>query len=121
MHFLSWSLLKGGCSAIRTHAIVTRIGAWLPAISSPDEARRVSRSLLRHGTCLSRSLALAARTPTADVVIGVAPRKDAPLHAHAWVEMEGGPIDPSDVSGAPIARLHGRRSPTRGTARSSGF
>jgi hypothetical protein len=51
--------------------------------------------------------------PAADVAIGVAPRKDAPLFAHAWVEMNGVPIDPADVAGAVIARLHGPRSPNR--------
>jgi hypothetical protein len=47
------------------------------------------------------------------VVIGVAPRKDAPLFAHAWVEMDGAPVDPADVAGTAIARLHGPQSPTR--------
>jgi hypothetical protein len=98
----------------RAHAILLRIGARLPPIETPAEARRASRFLARFGTCLSRSLAVAARTPTADVVIGVEPRKDAPLFAHAWLEMNGVPVDPADVAGTVIARLHGPRSPTRG-------
>ncbi len=103
-------------SPARAHALLLLLGSHLPPIETPEEARRVSRFLARFGTCLSRSLAVAARTPTADVAIGVAPRKDAPLFAHAWVEMSGVPIDPADVAGSVIARLHGPRSTTRGAA-----
>jgi len=35
----------------------------MPPIDGREEARRVADALDRHGTCLSRSLALAARTP----------------------------------------------------------
>ena len=112
VHALAWLLLRL-CSPARTHAILLRVGAHLAPIDTPDEARRAWRAVARHGTCLSRALAIAARTPTADVVIGVEPRKDAPLFAHAWIEMNGSPIDPSEVAGTVIARLHGPRSPTR--------
>lgn len=98
---------------MRAHAILLRIGARLAHNQTPDGARRAARAIARQGTCLSRALAVAARTPTADVVIGVEPRKDAPLFAHAWLEMNGVPIDPSEVAGTVIARLHGPRSPTR--------
>jgi Transglutaminase-like superfamily len=54
--------------------------------------------------------------PSADVVIGVEPRKNAPLFAHAWVEMNGVPLDPADVAGTVIARLFGTESPGRGAA-----
>jgi len=106
--------LLTACAPPRAHALLLRIGARFPPIETPEEARRVSRFLARFGTCLTRSLAVAARAPTADVVIGVAPRKDAPLFAHAWVEMNGVPIDPADVAGTVIARLYGPRSTTRG-------
>jgi hypothetical protein len=112
IHVAAWSLLRAGCAPITAHGVVIRAGAWLPTIDSPEEARVVARSLLRHGTCLSRSLALAARAPTADVVIGVTPRRQAPLLAHAWIEMGGAPIDTADVSGAEIARLRGPASAT---------
>lgn len=98
---------------LRAHAIMLRLGAWLPPLGSADEARRVARSLAGRGSCLSRALAVAARVPTADVVIGVEPRGAAPLFAHAWVEMNGAPIDPADVAGVVIARLRG---PCSGTA-----
>jgi hypothetical protein len=109
LHTLAWGLLRA-CPPARAHALLLRIGAHLAPIATPDEARRMSRALARHGTCLSRSLAVAARTPTADVVIGVEPRGNAPLFAHAWVEMNGAPLEPSDVAGAVIARLRGPRS-----------
>jgi hypothetical protein len=112
IHASAWILLRT-FSPARTHALLLRIGAHLEPIDTVDEARLVLRALLRHGTCLSRALAVAARTPTADVVIGVEPRKDAPLFAHAWVEMDGAPIDPSDVAGTVIARLRGPRSTKR--------
>jgi len=114
IHVASWSLLRARCSPLTTHNVLCRAGAWLPAIDSPEAARAVARSLIRHGTCLSRSLTLAARAPSADVVIGVSPRPGAPLHAHAWIEMNGAPIDPADVSGEEIARLRGPRSATSG-------
>jgi|HubBroStandDraft_2_1064218.scaffolds.fasta_scaffold547641_2 hypothetical protein len=114
IHVAAWSLLRARCSPLTTHMILRRAGAWLPVIESPDQARVVARSLLRHGTCLSRSLALAARAPSADVVIGVSPRQDAPLHAHAWIEMNGAPLEPTDVAGEEIARLRGRGSATPG-------
>jgi hypothetical protein len=105
--------LLAACPPARAHAVLLRIGARFPPIETADEARRTLRFLARYGTCLTRSLAVAARIPRADVVIGVAPRKDAPLFAHAWVEMDGMAVDPADVAGAIIARLHGPQSPTR--------
>lgn len=97
---------------LQAHAVMVRLGAWLPALHTPEDARLAARSLGRHGSCLSRALAVAARAPTADVVIGVEPRGAAPLFAHAWVEMDGAPIDPTDVAGVIIARLRGPRSTT---------
>jgi hypothetical protein len=109
LHVVAWGLLRT-CAPVRAHAILLRIGSRLAPIETLEEARRVVRRLSRHGTCLSRSLAVAARTPTADVVIGVEPRENAPLFAHAWVEMDGVPLDHTDVAGAVIARLRGPRS-----------
>jgi Transglutaminase-like superfamily len=109
LHVVAWGLLRT-CPPARAHAILLQIGGWLAPITTRDEARWVFKSLSGHGTCLSRSLAVAARTPTADVVIGVKPRQNAPLFAHAWLEIDGIPLDPSDVAGAVIARLPGRRS-----------
>jgi hypothetical protein len=107
MHVAAWGLLRAGCSPLTAHRVLCRAGTWLPPVDSPEEARVIARSLLRHGTCLTRSVALAARAPSADVVIGVTPRGQGALSAHAWIEMGGTPIDPADVSGLEIARLRG--------------
>lgn len=93
---------------------MVRVGSWFRTLHTPEDARRAARSLGRHGSCLSRALAVAARAPTADVVIGVQPRQAAPLFAHAWIEMNGAPIDPAEVAGVAIARLRGPRSTTPG-------
>jgi hypothetical protein len=113
LHAIAWGLLRT-CPPARAHALLLRIGAHLEPAGTPDEAREMSRALSRHGTCLSRSLAVAARTPSADVVIGVEPRKMATLFAHAWVEIGGVPLDPTDVAGAVIARLRGPLSTSPG-------
>jgi hypothetical protein len=109
---LAHSLLRV-CSPLRAHALLVRIGALFPELRTPDEARLAFQGLSGRGTCLSRALAIAARAPTADVVIGVSPRGNAPLLAHAWIEMDGLPLDPSEVVGTAIARLGGPRSATR--------
>lgn len=109
MLVLARSLLRA-CSPIRAHALLLRVGAWLPAIRSPDEARAALESISTHGTCLTRSLAVAARAPAADVAIGVTPDKKASIFAHAWVEMDGMPLNAGDVSGTVIATLRGRQS-----------
>jgi hypothetical protein len=113
---------------LRAHSLLLRIGRRWPEIRTPEEAREASARLGRLGSCLSRALAVAARAPAADVVIGVAPgdgtsdgtsaasprrgrnQGTSPLFAHAWLEMGGLPVDPSEVAGAAIARLRGPRS-----------
>ncbi|MGD0677648.1 MAG: lasso peptide biosynthesis B2 protein [Polyangiaceae bacterium] len=95
------------------HALLARIGSHLPELGTVAEARRAARGLARYGTCLTRSLAVAARAPTADVVIAVDPRAGSPLFAHAWVEIDGKPIESTEVTGTVIARLAGSRSAAR--------
>jgi hypothetical protein len=115
LHAVAWGLLKAYPPS-RAHAILMRVGAHLRPIETADEARRVSRVIGRFGTCLSRSLAVAARLPVAEVVIGVAPRQNAPLFAHAWVEIDGTPLDPAEVAGSVIVRLRNPRSRPKGAA-----
>jgi hypothetical protein len=102
----------------RAHSLAGRIGALFPVLLTREDARRSARSISRGGTCLSRSMTIAARAPSASVVIGVDPRVRAPLFAHAWVEMEGAPLDATEPAGSVIARLHGTgpawRTMTRG-------
>lgn len=106
IHVCAWALLRV-CSPARAHGILLRIGAHLPSIETAEDARLVLKGLSPHGTCLTRALTIAALAPTANVVIGVTPRANAPLFAHAWVEVDGVPLDPADVAGSVIARLRG--------------
>jgi hypothetical protein len=109
LHVLARAMLRA-CSPQRAHAFLMRIGALLPQHRTMAEVRRAAASLKRRGTCLSQSLTLAARAPGSQIVIGVAPRIDSRLAAHAWLEMAGEPIDPSDVAGKEIARFGGAGS-----------
>jgi hypothetical protein len=91
---------------IQAHSVLRTIGTLLPKRRGRDNIRSAAIRLKRRGTCLSRALALSARSPDADVVIGVLPpgRRQLAL-AHAWLELEGAPIDASEVVGVEIARL----------------
>jgi hypothetical protein len=104
IHVLARILLRI-CSPGRAHAILTRIGALFSSHADRAGLLRASAHLRRQGTCLSRALAIAARAPQAEVVIGVAPRSGQPLLAHAWLELAGEPVDASDVAGNEIVRL----------------
>ena len=72
----------------RAKRTVDRVARWLPR-RSVAEALRDAATIGTQGSCLSRAVALAARTPGADVVIGVNPRLSSRLYAHAWVEVGG--------------------------------
>src|SRR6185503_3596959 len=82
---------------LRAKDWVERAASVFPVISTVVEARRLTRRLGTRGTCLSRSLAVAARCPGSHVVIGVEPpergkahRADSAkwsLNAHAWIEI----------------------------------
>jgi hypothetical protein len=95
----------------RAKRLLDRLGRRLPACDTPDQLRAGERLLEGRGTCLTRALALAARAPSAQVVIAVDPRRSAALHAHAWVELAGlsfGEDDARARGASEIARLgHG--------------
>jgi hypothetical protein len=94
---------------LRAKTWVGRLGSLYPAIATVDEARNLTKRLGGRGTCLSRSLAVAARCPGSQVVIGVIPPRCGGLprlepsrwsvDAHAWVEIVG------------VALLDGANSP----------
>ena len=86
----------------RAHALVVRAGSILPQRRTA-EAVRLAASRLRSGTCLSRALTISARAPGSEVVIGVG--RPSAFNAHAWVEIDGVPVRPTDPSGAELARL----------------
>jgi hypothetical protein len=95
LNFLARVALKGA-SPLNAKRLVDVVGGLFPPLS-PAEARKVASRLEGHGTCLSRSLALAARVPGAEVVIGRVPG-DA-FWAHAWVERDGNVISPQAEAG----------------------
>lgn len=104
LHVVARILLRA-LPPLTTHAALTRLGQLLPRRHSPEQVRRAVVRLRGHGTCLSRSLAIAARTRGVDVVIGVERPGPSTIVAHAWLEMEGRPIPPDDSRGTEIARL----------------
>ncbi len=114
LHALARLLLRA-CSPARAYAILVRVGVLLPSRRSAGEVLSGLRRLRRCGTCLTRSLAIAARAPDVELVIGVAPRPGQQLFAHAWLELSGIPIDPEDARGSEIVRLrHPNRKRTSG-------
>ena len=89
---------------LRAKQIVDFVARPLAPLSCP-EAICLAQALEGRGTCLSRALAIAARLPGADVVIGIAPPPTKGPFAHAWVEYRGRPLRASDATGVEIARI----------------
>lgn len=108
LHTLARLLLRV-CSPRRVHAILSYLGGFLPPHVDRDDLLRAERRMRGRGSCLSRGLAVAARAPHADLVIGVAPPARAGFFAHAWLELAGEPIDHAEVAGDEIARFRSRR------------
>jgi hypothetical protein len=101
LHLVAWIALRA-MSPPDAHRVVLRVGGLLPQRRSTAAVRRAAKKL-RRGTCLSRALTIAARAPGSEVVIGVQP--PGTFGAHAWVELDGAPLQECDRSGAEIARL----------------
>ncbi len=98
-----------------TFAFATRLGQSLPRL---EPTPRTLRTLGQRGSCLSRSITLAARITGARVAVGVKKsgyraiaatrfglRGPDAISAHAWIEVGGLPIDARDPSGKIIAYL----------------
>jgi hypothetical protein len=90
--------------------------AWVERVASvchrpidAEGAKRLSRRLGTRGTCLSRSLAIAARCPGSVLVIGAKKRETvvaAPsIQAHAWVEVDGSRLEPEGGGWIELVRL----------------
>jgi len=109
LHILTRALLNV-CPPMWTHAILMRLGRRLRPNRIREDIRTASLRLAGQGTCLSRALTLAARTPASEVVIGVERRHGGGFAAHAWLEVGGRPFDGSEPRGLEIARLPGRRA-----------
>jgi hypothetical protein len=104
LHFVARVLIRL-VAPQRAHRILVRLGGLLPPHGTRDAVVRAERRIRSKGTCLTRSLTVAARSPNADLVIGVLPPEGRTLIAHAWLEVGGAPLDASDVAGVEIARL----------------
>jgi len=112
LHLLARVLLRV-CSLPNTYTTLIRLGALFPPHRDRNRLLRASDRVRGRGTCLTRALAVAARAPAADVVIGIPPREDDRFVAHAWLELGGEPVDPAEVTGPEIARLRKRANKPR--------
>jgi hypothetical protein len=104
---------------IRAFYWVERVARCCSLITTAEQAVAVINRLGSRGTCLSRALSVAARSPAAHVVIGVkqsncytgisAVGRRRSIEAHAWVEMHGLPLPDGTTSAwVEVGRL-GRR------------
>jgi Transglutaminase-like superfamily len=105
LHLAARILLRT-CTPLTARAVLKGFGGLLPQRRTRDEVVRAAVGLGQAGTCLSRALAVTARAPGATVVIGVQHEQGRPLLAHAWIEVEGLPLNPTDPLGTEIARLN---------------
>jgi hypothetical protein len=86
---------------------VDRIARRLPPLGRSD-AQTAMEEIARSGSCLSRALAVGARLPGAEVVIGLDTQLSARPAGHAWIELDGSRIDAGTTSmflGEEIGRL----------------
>jgi hypothetical protein len=88
----------------RAKWVTDAVGFCMPRLRSSIEAGAYLAELSGRGTCLTRALAVAARWPGAEVVIGGRTgEKGAGFSAHAWVENEG--VELGRDTNIEIARL----------------
>ena len=101
LHGFAWVALR--CVSPPLAFRLTRdLGRLLPPLPASEIERATRR--LRGGTCLTRSLTLAARIPGATVTIGGA-KADGVFSAHAWVELEGTAVSGQTSADTILARL----------------
>jgi hypothetical protein len=89
----------------RACVILERFGRLFPPYREHSDVLRAALRIGRRGTCLSRSLAIAARAREAELVIGVGRTTGGPFLAHAWLELSGAVVDPTRGIGVPFERL----------------
>ena len=103
LHAIARAALRTS-SPLRALSIVRRVARRLTPYPDRAVAAYEAAALEPSGTCLSRAITIAARYPGARVAIGVDPARTGPF-AHAWVEIDGGPLFAGDPRGAVIAIL----------------
>lgn len=109
---------------LRAKGWIGLVASLYSTIETIDDARSVTRRLGARGTCLSRSLSVAARCPGSSVVIGVMrpTQSDTPgvkssrsaVEAHAWVEVAGTAIDGTTLPWVEVGRMDVRDAPMNG-------
>jgi hypothetical protein len=110
LHTLAFLALHAG-SPKWARSWTRGVASFWPVIDSVEGAQAMTRRLGMRGTCLSRSLAVAARCPKSNVVIGVvragaANTSGVPsIHAHAWVEIDSVPLESMQVNWVEVGRL----------------
>ena len=102
VHACAWLAVR--CLPWRATVPTMRVlGRVVPPLADETRARRSLRTL-RGGTCLTRSLATAARLRGSQVALGVRRDKGTFL-AHAWVMVAGAPLERGDSVGAVITTV----------------
>jgi Transglutaminase-like superfamily len=103
LHALAYVALRL-TSPVRARDWVVRAAELYPRLRTIDEARELESRLGSWGTCLTRSLVVAARCAPSEIVIGVADPSKGPtksgraLDAHAWVVLDGVPLTPASTT-----------------------
>jgi hypothetical protein len=97
LHILARMALRLG-SPLRAKALLDRLGRRFHGLSGAEEARAAVSELFPAGSCLSRAVTIAAVLRGSEVVIGVDVWSSARLSAHAWLEVDGVPVDTSPGS-----------------------
>lgn len=98
-------------SPLKAKGVVDAAARFVPLLHSTERAKAAMSLLDGRGSCLSRSLTVAALLPGSEVVIGVNPSAPEGFHAHAWVELNGTALGDTSTEGVGrIATL--RRKPS---------
>ncbi len=104
LHALHWGARAAVATQtpLRARTSVAALARWVPRCQSVEEARAALAVLGRSGTCLSRSLTIAALLPGSHVVIGFHRDGAAARSAHAWIEMHGAKIEDEQGAGSEL-------------------
>jgi hypothetical protein len=101
VHSLAWLAIKTLPLHTAQKVVARAVAPMTPL--TVDEGVELSRRL-RGGTCLSRSLVVAARVPGARVAIG-GQRKGRQFAAHAWVEVKNQPLAGQSIGEQTLAHI----------------
>lgn len=85
----------------RSVRMMRQVGTFLRPLDVAEAVEMLGH--LRGGSCLTRSLAIIARFPEGELVVGVRGGSTAHFSAHAWVTYRGIPIRMTDPDGSVIA------------------